>query len=97
MQTMNKPQPDPPPCWHNWTIHEDMAILKVLQTFQGLPLNLMIVSPGHTPNWDFVADYVNTTSITYRSHKQSKHRFVYIFLIIIKKFSATNKEISETN
>lgn len=67
-----KPQMEPP--WHPWSVHEDMSLLKVIQTFQGLPLNLMIVSPGHTPNWDFVADYVNSTSITYRSPKQCKHR-----------------------
>lgn len=73
--TIAKPTVDPP-CWHPWTIHEDMALLKVIQTFQGLPLNLMIISPGHTPNWDFVADYVNTVSITYRSPKQCRHRWV---------------------
>lgn len=71
--TISKPTIDPP-CWHPWTIHEDMALLKVIQTFQGLPLNLMIISPGHTPNWDFVADYVNTVSVTYRSPKQCRHR-----------------------
>ncbi|GLV35974.1 domino [Carabus blaptoides fortunei] len=77
--TVAKPQPDPP-CWHPWTIHEDMALLKVIQTFQGLPLNLMIVSPGHTPNWDFAADYVNCTSITYRSAKQCRHRYENVLI-----------------
>lgn len=70
---ISKPSVEPP-CYHSWTIHEDMALLKVIQTFQGLSLNLMIISPGHTPNWDFVADYVNTVSITYRSPKQCRHR-----------------------
>lgn len=82
---VSKPTVDPP-CWHNWTIHEDMALLKVIQTFQGLPLNLLIISPGHTPNWDFVADYVNTVSITYRSPKQCRHRWVlvdiYVFFVL---------------
>lgn len=60
--------------FHNWTIHEDMALLKVIRTFQGLPLNLIVMSPGQTPNWDFVADYVNSVSITYRSPKQCRQR-----------------------
>ncbi|XP_076250256.1 domino helicase [Rhynchophorus ferrugineus] len=74
-----KPTSSKPPIeqsvYHNWTIHEDMALLKVIQTFQGLPLDLMVVSPGQTPNWDFVADYVNTVSITYRSAKQCRQRY----------------------
>lgn len=60
--------------FHNWTIHEDMALLKVIKTFQGLPLNLIVLSPGQTPNWDFVAEYVNSVSITYRSPKQCRQR-----------------------
>lgn len=63
------------PLFHEWTIHEDMALLKVIQSFQGLPLNLIMKSPGHTPNWDFVSDYVNTVSITYRSPKQCRQRY----------------------
>ncbi|KAF5308527.1 hypothetical protein FQR65_LT06192 [Abscondita terminalis] len=77
--TISKPSVDPP-CWHNWTIHEDMALLKVIQSLQGLPLNLMIISPGHTPNWDFVADYVNTVSITYRSPKQCRNRYETVIM-----------------
>ncbi|CAG9863848.1 unnamed protein product [Phyllotreta striolata] len=63
------------PIFHDWTIHEDMAILKVVQNFQGLPLNLIVMNPGHTPNWDFVSDYVNTVSITFRSPKQCRQRY----------------------
>ncbi|XP_066144904.1 helicase domino isoform X1 [Euwallacea fornicatus] len=59
----------------SWTIHEDMALLKVIKSFQGLPLNLIVMSPGQTPNWDFVADYVNTVSVTYRSPKQCRQRY----------------------
>lgn len=58
-----------------WLIFEDRAILNVIQNLQGLPLNLMIVSPGHTPNWDLVADIVNQTSRTYRSPKQCRWRY----------------------
>lgn len=68
------------PLWHDWTIHEDMAILKVIQTFQGLPVNLLVTSPGQTPNWDFVSDYVNSVSITYRSPKQCRHRYESVLL-----------------
>ncbi|XP_031350086.1 helicase domino isoform X2 [Photinus pyralis] len=75
----SKPATDQP-CWHNWTVHEDMALLKVIQSLQGLPLNLMILSPGHTPNWDFVADYVNTVSITYRSPKQCRNRYETVII-----------------
>ncbi|XP_049823552.1 helicase domino isoform X3 [Aethina tumida] len=65
---------------HEWTIHEDMALLKVIQSFQGLPLNLFVASPGHTANWDFVADYVNTVSITYRSAKQCRIRYETVLM-----------------
>jgi E1A-binding protein p400 len=58
-----------------WFIYEDMAILNVIQNLQGLPLNLMLLCPGHTPNWDLVADIVNQTSRTYRSPKQCRYRY----------------------
>lgn len=77
--TVSKPTSEPP-CFHNWTIHEDLALLKVIQSFQGLPLNLMVVTRGHTPNWDFVADYVNTVSITYRSPKQCRNRYETVLI-----------------
>lgn len=59
----------------DWSIYEDMAILNVIQNLQGLPLNLILISPGHTPNWDLVADIVNQTSRTYRSPKQCRWRY----------------------
>jgi len=58
-----------------WLIFEDRAILNVIQNLQGLPLNLMLISPGHTPNWDLVADIVNQSSRTYRSPKQCRWRY----------------------
>lgn len=58
-----------------WLIFEDRAILNVIQNLQGLPLNLMVISPGHTPNWDLVSDIVNQTSRTYRSPKQCRWRY----------------------
>ncbi|XP_075165113.1 domino helicase [Haematobia irritans] len=58
-----------------WCIYEDIAILHVLVNLQGLPCNLMLLSPGHTPNWDLVAEIVNTFSKTYRSPKQCRWRY----------------------
>lgn len=58
-----------------WFIYEDMSILNVIQNLQGLPLNLMLLSPGHTPNWDLVSDIVNQSSRTYRSLKQCRYRY----------------------
>lgn len=58
-----------------WMIHEDMALLQALQVYQGLTLNLVISSPGHTPNWDLVADIVNNVSRIYRSPKQCLKRY----------------------
>ncbi|XP_063699973.1 helicase domino isoform X2 [Culicoides brevitarsis] len=58
-----------------WSIYEDNAILSVIQNLQGLPLSLILISPGHTPNWDLVADIVNQSSRTYRSPKQCRYRY----------------------
>lgn len=68
------------PIWHDWTIHEDMALLKAIQSFQGLPLNLLVFSPAHIPNWDFVQDYVNTVSITYRTSRQCRLRYENVLI-----------------
>ena len=40
-----------------------------------MPLSLAALMPGHTPNWDLVADLVNTVSCVYRSAKECKQRF----------------------
>lgn len=58
-----------------WAIYEDMVLLNIIQNMQGLPLNLMLLSPGHTPNWDLVADIVNQTSRVYRTPKQCRYRY----------------------
>lgn len=58
-----------------WTIFEDRAILNVIQGLQSLPINLLVISPGHTPNWDLVADVVNLNSRTYRSPKHCRWRY----------------------
>lgn len=58
-----------------WAIYEDAAILNIIQNMQALPLNLLLLSPGHTPNWDFVADVVNQISRVYRPPKQCRYRY----------------------
>ncbi|CAG2161571.1 unnamed protein product [Oppiella nova] len=58
-----------------WAVHEDWAVLQVLQYFQDLPLNLVVISPGHQPNWDLVSDVVNLISCNYRSPKLCRYHY----------------------
>ena len=62
-----------------WLVHEDWILLQAVQHLLELPLNLVILTPAHTPNWDLVADLVNSYSRSYRSPKQCRNRFVVIF------------------
>ncbi|XP_053674373.1 helicase domino [Anopheles nili] len=75
-----KPPVEPEGGIPEWTVYEDMAILNVVQNLQGLPMNLMLISPGHTPNWDLVADIVNQSSRTYRLPKQCRYRYESVIL-----------------
>lgn len=45
-----------------------------------LPLNLTVVSPAHTPNWDLVSDVVNSCSRIYRSSKQCRNRYENVLI-----------------
>lgn len=45
-----------------------------------LPLNLTVVSPAHTPNWDLVSDVVNSCSRIYRSSKQCRSRYESVLI-----------------
>ncbi|XP_014209632.1 helicase domino isoform X6 [Copidosoma floridanum] len=65
---------DPEP-FLEWMIHEDWALLQAIQIYQGLNLNLLTPSPGHSANWDLVADIVNNVSRIYRSTKQCRIRY----------------------
>ncbi|EFX80979.1 hypothetical protein DAPPUDRAFT_21484, partial [Daphnia pulex] len=58
-----------------WLVHEDWILLQAVQNLLELPLNLVILTPAHTPNWDLVADMVNSYSRSYRSPKQCRNRF----------------------
>ncbi|CAC5423288.1 EP400 [Mytilus coruscus] len=77
-QMINKP-PDPTPDHPEWLIHEDWALLQAVQTIFDVPLNLMVVSL-HLPNWDLVADIVNSCSRVYRSAKQCKNRYENVII-----------------
>lgn len=49
--------------------------LQAVKQLLELPLNLAVVSPAHTPNWDLVSDVVNSCSRVYRSPKQCRNRY----------------------
>ncbi|XP_050535331.1 helicase domino isoform X2 [Daktulosphaira vitifoliae] len=59
----------------DWLIHEDYALLQAVQRVQEMTLNLVILCPAHTPNWDLVSELVNMMSRVYRSPKQCKNRY----------------------
>lgn len=53
---------------------------QAVQTLLNLPLNLTVVSPAHIPNWDLVAEVVNSCSRVYRSVKQCKARYENVII-----------------
>ena len=63
-----------------WLVHEDFILLQAVQNLLELPLNLVILTPAHTPNWDLVADMVNSYSRSYRSPKQCRNRYISVIL-----------------
>lgn len=54
--------------------------LQAVKQLLELPLNLTIVSPAHTPNWDLVSDVVNSCSRIYRSPKQCRSRYENVII-----------------
>ncbi|XP_051625131.1 E1A-binding protein p400-like isoform X5 [Manacus candei] len=62
-----------------WLIAEDMALLKAMEQSRTPPLNLAVVSPAQTANWDFVSDVVNSSNYVYRSPKQCQSRYMRAF------------------
>uniref|UniRef100_A0A672TAS9 E1A binding protein p400 n=1 Tax=Sinocyclocheilus grahami TaxID=75366 RepID=A0A672TAS9_SINGR len=64
-----------------WLISEDWALLQAVKQLLELPLNLTIVSPAHTPNWDLVSDVVNSCSRIYRSPKQCRNRYENVIIL----------------
>ncbi|KAM7391655.1 hypothetical protein PAMP_022326 [Pampus punctatissimus] len=63
-----------------WLISEDWALLQAVKQLLELPLNLTVVSPAHTPNWDLVSDVVNSCSRIYRSPKQCRNRYENVII-----------------
>ncbi|XP_050430386.1 helicase domino isoform X2 [Adelges cooleyi] len=64
----------------DWLIHEDYALLQAVQRVQEMTLNLVILCPAHTPNWDLVSELVNMMSRVYRSPKQCKNRYESVII-----------------
>ncbi|KAL8561066.1 hypothetical protein ACOMHN_031010 [Nucella lapillus] len=63
-----------------WLIHEDWALLQAVSDCCHLPLNLTGHQNGHIPNWDLVADVVNSVSRTHRSIKQCRARYENVII-----------------
>ena len=64
----------------HWGINEDWALVEIIQYIQELPINLIVLSPGHIPNWDFVSAHVNSKTSTYRSPKLCRHHYETVIL-----------------
>ncbi|XP_070162370.1 helicase domino isoform X4 [Polyergus mexicanus] len=75
--TKSSPEPD-----HaiDWLIYEEWSLLHSIQSYQGLPLNTIILSPGHTPNWDMVADCINNGTRLHRSPKHCRGRYESVII-----------------
>merc|ERR1712223_530635 len=59
----------------DWLVAEDWALLTAVRDLLELPLNLQATSPAHTPNWDMIADMVNSVSHVYRGPRQCRNRY----------------------
>ncbi|XP_053557849.1 E1A-binding protein p400 [Bombina bombina] len=80
LPTLVKPATESGPDNPEWLISEDWALLQAVKHLLELPLNLTIVSPAHTPNWDLVSDVVNSCSRIYRSSKQCRSRYENVII-----------------
>jgi len=58
-----------------WTIQEEWALIMVIQHLQDLPVNLCILTPGHTPNWELVSEVISDIGFTHRSFKMCEYHF----------------------
>lgn len=59
-----------------WTLQEEWALLMVIQHLQDLPVNLCILTPGHTPNWELVSEVISDAGFTQRSNKMCEYHFI---------------------
>ncbi|XP_044131553.1 E1A-binding protein p400-like isoform X1 [Bufo gargarizans] len=80
LPTLIKPVMETGPDNPEWLISEDWALLQAVKQLLELPLNLSVVSPAHTPNWDLVSDVVNSCSRIYRSSKQCRCRYENVII-----------------
>ncbi|XP_026980981.1 E1A-binding protein p400 isoform X2 [Sagmatias obliquidens] len=80
LPTFAKPAAESGPDNPEWLISEDWALLQAVKQLLELPLNLTVVSPAHTPNWDLVSDVVNSCSRIYRSSKQCRNRYENVLI-----------------
>ncbi|XP_078083287.1 E1A-binding protein p400 isoform X4 [Mustelus asterias] len=80
LPTLSKPPVDSGTDSPEWLISEDWALLQAVKQLLELPLNLAIISPAHTPNWDLVSDVVNSCSRIYRSPKQCRNRYENVII-----------------
>lgn len=58
-----------------WTIQEEWALLMVIQHLQDLPVNLCILTPAHTPNWELVSEVISDIGFAHRSYKMCEYHF----------------------
>lgn len=58
-----------------WTIQEEWVLLMVIQHLQDLPVNLCMLTPGHTPNWELVSEVISDVGFTHRSFKMCEYHF----------------------
>lgn len=58
-----------------WLIYEDNCLLREVQATQELMLNLLVVTPAHTPNWDYESESVTNIGRTFRSAKHCRYRY----------------------
>ncbi|KAI5094697.1 E1A-binding protein p400 isoform X6, partial [Silurus meridionalis] len=80
LPSLVKPTMEPGQDNPEWLISEDWALLQAVKQLLELPLNLTIVSPAHTPNWDLVSDVVSSCSRIYRSPKQCRSRYENVII-----------------
>ncbi|XP_018099649.1 E1A-binding protein p400 isoform X2 [Xenopus laevis] len=80
LPTLIKPVMESGPDNPEWLISEDWALLQAVKQLLELPLNLSVMSPAHTPNWDLVSDVVNSCSRIYRSSKQCRSRYENVII-----------------
>lgn len=76
---MTKASPEPDHAM-DWLVDEEWALLHPIQSYQNLPLSTMILSPGHTPNWDMVSDTINNNARLYRSAKHCRGRYETVIM-----------------